>query len=132
MRKSTITILVGAVLGLGACTVEPTGGISTPADTRPPRTSVPPLPANPEDDYLAFVNSEALDAVYQTDEDLAMMGYLVCDALDNGNSVRSVAELMEQEATTDGDVELFAAILFAAVTHLCPEHESALNRYANG
>jgi hypothetical protein len=129
MRKLTTLTLVGAI-ALASCTTEVVREV--PATDGPPATQnrPPATPApNPTEDFLAYVNGVAGSAIYWADEDLLEIGLLTCEALDSGASIREVVDTMEDSASTDGDIEVFATVLFAAVTFFCPEYEDALQRY---
>lgn len=62
---------------------------------------------------------------------LIELGDLICGALDDGNSVAAVIELLESYSSGTSDTELFASILVGAVSYLCPEYASQFDNYIN-
>lgn len=129
MRKLTTLITIGAI-ALSACTTERIVERAPETSSRPAPAPAP-APSDPTGDFLAYVNQTAGDAAYWSNDDLLEFGLLVCDALDSGATMAEVTQVMEDSATTDGDVELFATVMYAAVIHLCPQYERALMAYIN-
>jgi hypothetical protein len=127
MRKLTTLTIIGA-LALSACTTERIVERAPETSSRP---APAPAPQDPSGDFLAYVNQTAGDAIYWSDDDLLEVGLLVCEALDSGATMREVAQTMEDSAVTNGDVELFATVMYAAVINLCPQYEQALMAYIN-
>lgn len=130
MRKLA-TIIIGGILISGCATETIVREVpATPAETSSaPRPN--PVPSSDEE-FLDFVNKTASDARYWADSEIMEVGILVCEALDSGASMEEVADTMEASATTDGDIEIFSAIMFAAVTYLCPEYLDEMENWVGG
>lgn len=120
--RITHTLLIASTLTLGACTTEVVREVPVSTDTRPPATAPA---ASKWDNYLDEVKANASTYGW-TNSDLTDTGSLVCEALDSGNSVREVAAVMEESAVTNDDIAIFAAVLYAAVLHLCPAYTQAM------
>ena len=97
-----------------------------PVVTNPPVTSPP---ENRYDQYMAHVLNNSGQANTWSKAKIIEFGDLVCQALDNGNSIRSVVSLLNNYANTTSDAELFASVMFGSITYLCPEYESDLQVY---
>ena len=102
-----------------------------PAQTNPPYTVPVTQAVNKYDQYMDHVLNNSGQANTWSKADVIEFGDLVCQALDNGNSVRSVASLLNGYAKTTSDVEFFASVMFGSIKFLCPEYVSDLNYYLN-
>ena len=69
-----------------------------------------------------IANSRSKSSVIET-------GDLVCQSLDEGNTVRAVATVLEGASNTQSELEYAAAIMYWAITDLCPEYKRALDVY---
>lgn len=89
-----------------------------------------PAKTNKYDDYMDHVlnNSGQANSTWSKAQ-LIEFGDLVCGALDNGNSIRDVINLMNSYAVTSSDTELFVSVLVGAVMNLCPEYTYELESY---
>lgn len=96
-----------------------------PPQTLPPATAA----ANKYDSYYAHVLNNSGRANTMTKSDVIELGDLVCGALDEGNSIRSVVNLMSSYASGTQDSEYFASVIFGAVTYLCPEYTADMRAY---
>lgn len=104
---------------------------SAPVVTNPPYTIAPTPSKNKYDEYMDHVLNNSGQANTWSKADVIEFGDLVCQALDKGNSIRSVVSLLNQYAKTDSDVEFFASVAFGAINYICPEYKSDLNAYLN-
>lgn len=100
-----------------------------PIVTNPPITSPP---ANKYDKYMDHVLQNSGKANTWSKADVIEFGDLVCQAMDKGNDIRQVVNLLESYAKTDSDVEFFASVVFGAITYICPEYTYAMNEYLAG
>ena len=125
MNKLFISLL-GAV-ALSAC------GTTTivrevPASTAP----VPIVTAavvNKYDKYYEYVLNNSGQANTSSKADIIEMGDLVCGALDKGNSIDAIVRVLSRASTGQSDNELYAAVVYAAITYLCDEYSGQLNAY---
>jgi len=51
--------------------------------------------------------------------------------LDEGNTTRQVAIVLEGASSTQSELEYAAAVMYWAITDLCPEYKASLNAYLN-
>ena len=100
-----------------------------PVVTNPPITAAPVT--NKYDDYMNHVLNNSGQANSWSKADVIEFGDLVCQALDNGNSVRSVVNLLNNYAKTTSDAEFFASVMIGSIKFLCPEYMSDLQYYLN-
>ena len=84
---------------------------------------------NKYDNYYAHVVNNSGQANTESKADVIEFGDLVCQALDNGNSVQYVVKLLNGYAKSNSDIELYAAIITGAVMYLCSEYNGALQNY---
>lgn len=84
---------------------------------------------NKYDDYYAHVLKNSGQANTEPKADIIELGDLVCQSLDNNNSVRSVVTLLDDYAESTSDRELYAAIITGSIMYLCPEYSSDLQNY---
>lgn len=102
---------------------------AAPIPTNPPATAAPA--ANKYDQYLDHVYNNSGKAYTFGEAKLIEFGDLVCGALDDGNSIRAVVNLLSNYSSGYQDNELFASVVFASITYICPEYTSDLNNYIN-
>ncbi len=84
---------------------------------------------NKYDDYYAHVLKNSGQANTEPKADVIEFGDLVCQALDNNNSVQYVVKLLNGYAESNSDIELYAAIITGAIMYLCPEYNTDLQNY---
>ena len=94
--------------------------------TNPPYT---PPAQNKYDQYMDHVLNNSGQANTWSKADVIEFGDLVCGALDKGNSISSVVNLLQGYAKSDSDIEFFASVAFGAITYICPEYKSDLDVY---
>jgi len=100
-----------------------------PVATDAPAPQAPPV--NKYDDYMNYVLNNSGQANTWSKADVIEFGDLVCQALDKGNTIRSVVNLLNGYAKTSSDVEFFASVMLASIKHLCPEYQTDLDYYLN-
>jgi len=66
----------------------------------------------------------ALEARSWDEADLLEFGTVVCESFDNGATLDTVLTTMSNYSSGKYDDELFAAVIAAAVMHLCPEWQA--------
>lgn len=124
MKK--VTALVVVSLALSACGTKTVIREVAPTPTNPPVTA----PAtNKYDDYVSWVKNNSGQANSTSNSQIIETGDLVCSALDSGRTIKEVATLMQETASTSSDIELYAAVLYGAVKYLCPEYQQAMTDY---
>jgi hypothetical protein len=96
-----------------------------------PIVTEPPASTNKYDDYMDHVLNNSGKANSWSKSDIIEFGDLVCQALDEGNSVRAVVNLLNGYASTTSDVELFASVMTGAVIYICPEYKASMSAYLN-
>lgn len=93
----------------------------------------PPAPADPVqnkyDTYYENVLNNSGIANSRSKSSVIETGDLVCQSLDEGNTVRAVAIVLEGASNTQSELEYAAAIMYWAITDLCPEYKRALDVY---
>ena len=131
MKKFLLTLLISAfaVFGLTGCSTS-----ATPKETVTETETEIAIPDEPiyteEDEYLADVHSVGNTYIENiTDSDLLDLGYLVCEALDSGNTTDDLAyELASSGNYDDYESQQYAASIIAgAVVNLCPEYNYQLS-----
>lgn len=91
----------------------------------------PPIttPVNKYDAYYEHVLNNSGQANSMDKSKVIELGDLVCEALDQGNSIAAVVAVLSNASTTSSDVDLAAAAMYGAVIYLCPEYEADLQNY---
>ena len=102
---------------------------SVAVDTNPPAAPAPTT--NKYDNYMDHVLANSGQANTADPSKLIEFGDLVCETLDEGNSVAYVAALLESYVAKKSDAELFAAVMTGAVLYICPEYKSQMSAYLN-
>lgn len=126
----SIVVLILAIAIPGDSNSSPaTTAVSAPVVTNPPYT---PPAENKYDQYMDHVLNNSGQANTWSKADVIEFGDLVCQALDKGNSIPSVVNLLEGYAKTNSDVEFFASVVFGSITYVCPEYKYQLNEYLAG
>ena len=118
MKKIILSALV--VLSLSACGKETVREVLV---TTPP-TEAPAVEVNKYDQYLEVLYNESAQARSWDEADLLEFGTVVCESFDNGATLDSVLTTMSNYSSGKYDDELFAAVIAAAVMHLCPEWQA--------
>lgn len=97
-----------------------------PVVTNPPYT---PPAENKYDQYMDHVLNNSGQANTWSKSDVIEFGDLVCAALDKGNSISSVVNLLQGYAKSNSDIEFFASVAFGSITYICPEYKPDLDVY---
>ena len=118
MKKIILSALV--VLSLYACGKETVREVLV---TTPP-TEAPAVEVNKYDQYLEVLYNESAQARSWDEADLLEFGTVVCESFDNGATLDTVLTTMFNYSSGKYDDELFAAVIAAAVMHLCPEWQA--------
>ena len=84
---------------------------------------------NAEDEFLSDVhgvNNSVIES--NNDETIVETGHVICDALDEGNTVDDVVTYLSNtgDYSTDNQVEFAAAMITGSVINLCPEYKYQL------
>ena len=114
-------LVIPLVFGLSACGSEE----STPV-TSEPYVAPQDTDTNPSDEYgyIAGIHSVGNPVLETgTRSELLEMGYNVCNALDSGETVRSIATMIQETQDTQNGREGGYAVIAAAVVYLCPEYK---------
>lgn len=134
-KNLAIAFLAVALFVLVIVLIIPGDKSSAPVTTDPapaPIVTNPPITApsvSKYDQYMDHVLNYSGQANSWSKAKLIEFGDTVCDALDNGNTIRQVVNLMESYAKNNSDVELFASVTMGAIQYICPEYVPALNAY---
>jgi hypothetical protein len=118
MKKIILSAL--AILSLSACGKETVREVLV---TTPP-TEAPAVEVNKYDQYLEVLYNESAQARSWDEADLLEFGTVVCESFDNGATLDTVLTTMSNYSSGKYDDELFAAVIAAAVMHLCPEWQA--------
>lgn len=86
-------------------------------------------PINKYDAYYNNVIENSSRAAAATRAQVIQFGDLVCQSLDEGNSIRQVVQVLSDASVDSADIELAAAVIYAAITYICPEYSSDLSAY---
>jgi hypothetical protein len=123
----SIFILILALVIPGSNSSSPaTNDAPVPAVTNPPYT---PPAENKYDQYMDHVLNNSGQANTWSKADVIEFGDLVCGALDKGNSISSVVNLLQSYAKSNSDIEFFASVAFGSITYICPEYKPDLDVY---
>jgi len=137
MKKPLIAVIGSAllVLSLTACG----GGSTSATDTTdttdttvvetPIDTPVDSGYTNAEEEFLFDVHNVNNSVIESNpDEQIVSVGHIVCDTLDEGNTVSDVSDYLIStgDYTTDNDIEFVASMIAGAVINLCPEYKYQL------
>lgn len=121
-----IAILV-AVIAIPSSGSDGDSGSQTVATIQVP--DVTAAPVNKYDSYYQHVLNNSGQANSISKADVIQIGDLVCQALDEGNSIADVVAVVERAASTTSDAEYGAAVIFGAVTYLCPEYNAMMQSW---
>lgn len=102
---------------------------SSNSDTSGPAPVITAAPVNKYDQYYEYVLNNSGQANSTAKSKVIEFGDLVCQALDQGNSVAQVANVVSSAVGSTSDLELGAAVIFAAVKYICPEYQAMMDAY---
>ncbi len=129
--KKKLLILATASILIAGC-----GGTKTiirevaPSTTEAPYEEPYVAPStNKYDDYYTHVINNSGKANSMAKSEIIEFGDVVCEALDAGRTVSFIVNFLEDYASTTSDNELFASIIFGAITYICNEHQGKLQSY---
>ena len=88
-------------------------------------------PVNKYDAYYQHMLDNSGRANTAAKSSVIELGDLVCQSLDEGNSVAAVVKVLADASTDAADMELAAAAVYGAITYLCPEYAANLSAYLN-
>ena len=88
-----------------------------------------PASVNKYDAYLEHVYNNSGKANTMDKSELIEFGDVVCQALDNGKTIGAIVGILENSSNDTRDSELYASIVFGAITYLCDEYASDLRFY---
>jgi hypothetical protein len=114
--------------------VAPSDNSSTSDTTNAPApviTAAPAPPVNKYDSYLEHVYNNSGQANTMTKAKLIEYGDIICEALDNGRSIAWITSYLSEYSQGQSDVELYASIIYGAITYVCDEYKGDLNLYLN-
>jgi hypothetical protein len=86
---------------------------------------------NKYDNYYEYVLSNSGKANTFGKANVIEYGDLVCQSLDEGSSIASIARVITNASGSQSDIELGATVVFGAITHICPEYDAMLQAYIN-
>lgn len=124
MKKLIALSLV--VASLSACGTKTIIKEVAPSTTNAPY--VAPV-TNKYDDYYNHVINNSGQANSMAKSEIIEFGDVVCEALDVGRTVAFIVDFLSDYADSTSDNQLFASIIFGAITYLCNEHQSKLSSY---
>ncbi len=140
-KKDTVTInkknfaiaFLAVAIAILAIILLASGSSSTsPATTEAPVLTNPPVtapPVNKYDAYVEHVYNNSGQANSMTRAKLIEYGDIICQALDNGNSIAWIVNYLSNSSSGQSDNELYASIIYGAITYVCDEYKPALNSY---
>jgi len=107
---------------------------SSPATSAAPIVTNPPITAptvNKYDAYLDHVYNNSGQANTTSKAKLIEYGDIICEALDRGNSIAWIVNYLSNGSSGQSDNELYASIIYGAITYICDEYKGDLNLYLN-
>lgn len=107
---------------------------TSPVTTDAPVITSAPVtnpPVNKYDAYLEHVYNNSGQANTMTKATLIEYGDTICSALDNGRSISWITSYLSSYSTGNSDVELYASIVYGAITYICDEYTPQLRAYLN-
>ena len=130
--KYAVAFLVAAFAFLMLVIVAPGDNEATPNTTAAPVQTYAPAPVvNKYDAYLEHVYNNSGQANTMTKAKLIEYGDIICEALDRGNSIAWVVNYLSNASSGQSDNELYASIVYGAITYICDEYKGDLNLYLN-
>lgn len=97
--------------------------------TDAPAPIITAAPVNKYDSYYEHVLNESGKANSMSKSDVIKLGDLVCQALDEGNSIAAVVRVLSNASSDSSDIDLAASALYGAVKYLCPEYDPMMQAY---
>jgi hypothetical protein len=121
--------LAAAILVLVIVLPSSNSDSSGSASTNAPAPVITAAPVNKYDQYYEHVLNNSGQANSMAKSKVIEFGDLVCQALDEGNSVAQVVNVVSSAVGSTSDLELGAAVIFAAVKYICPEYQAMMDAY---
>ena len=98
-------------------------------ETYPPEPVQEAPKANKYDLYYQHLLDNSGQAQTSSKATLIELGDLTCGALERGNSVAAVVDVLNDASSGKSDTDLYASVLVGAVSYLCPEYARELKAY---
>jgi hypothetical protein len=131
-KNLAIAFLAVAIAFLAIILLASGSSSTSPDTTEAPALTAPPVtapPVNKYDAYVEHVYNNSGQANSMTRGKLIEYGDIICEALDNGNSIPWIVNYLSNASTGQSDTELYASIIYGAITYICDEYKPALNEY---
>jgi hypothetical protein len=125
------SVFGAAVLLLLIVIAVPSDKAAVPAAVTQPAPVITAPAVNKYDSYYEHVLNNSGQANTASKSDVIEFGDLVCQSLDNGKSVAAITEVVANASGSTSDMELGAAVIYAAIKYLCPEYDPMLQAYLN-
>ena len=122
-------VIITALIVLGVSSGKSSTDVADTTVNTVPYVPTPEPASNKYDQYYGHVLDNSGQANSMSKSDVIEFGDLVCQSLDNGNSVAAVVKILSDSSADNSDVELAASVVFGAITYLCPEYRSDLQTY---
>lgn len=123
MKKAITGLAIGAaILSLSACTVEVKESPRETRETSAPVQTVPPRPSSGADNqYIQAIQSNypAVLSLFNRSV-LVELGYVVCQAINEGMTMESMVNVFLSEGFTD--MEFMGTVVGSAIFFFCPEN----------
>ena len=115
---------------LVGCTVERTiVQEAKPTTTAPPTTQAG---YDEEEMYIDAIYSIYDGPIYSSDRELLETGYITCDALDAGQTIDELLDVINDAASSADTADLLTSIAASAIAWLCPWHRDLVESAGNG
>ena len=88
-------------------------------------------PVSKYDAYYEHMLNNSGRANSSSKADVIQLGDLICQSLDEGNSIGAVVQVLANSSADSSDSELAAAAIYGAITYICPEYAAMLSAYLN-
>ncbi|MEY4332679.1 MAG: hypothetical protein RLZZ196_1417 [Bacteroidota bacterium] len=131
-KNFAIAFLVAAIAILIIVIAASGSNNSSPATTAAPIVTDPPVtaaPVNKYDAYLEHVYNNSGQANTMSKAKLIEYGDIICSVLDQGKTIPWIVNYLSNGSNTQSDNELYASIVYGAITYICDEYKYALNEY---
>jgi hypothetical protein len=122
---AAVALLIGILLASAGKTSDST--VTTPP--APVQTYAPAPVVNKYDAYLNHVYNNSGQANTISKENLITYGDNICHSLDAGKTIGWIVNYLSSSAGGQSDNELFASVVYGAITYLCDEYKGDLNLY---
>jgi len=134
--KKTITLASALVAIIVALVFLSSCGTTTVVKEVPATTIAPPITQAPVinkyDAYLEHVYNNSGQANSMSKAKLIEYGDIICSVLDQGKTIPWIVNYLSNGSNTQSDNELYASIVYGAITYICDEYKYALNEYLAG